>query len=142
MTVSCVSHGDRGDSALRITISLTPVEAATVGDDAKLMVEIIDSCLWAMGMLRSGVNSRDAGSPAPVAGDWTAALRGVDRLPRRVRAIRDAVTRTYAATGGTTRRLADALGISGSAARHRRARIAMRAPDTWEEWATAGRNSL
>ncbi|MER5213641.1 hypothetical protein ABT063_24490 [Streptomyces sp. NPDC002838] len=39
------------------------------------MAELLDGVLWALGMLRSRANSRDAGEPVPVEGDYTAALR-------------------------------------------------------------------
>ncbi|TPQ22668.1 hypothetical protein [Streptomyces sporangiiformans] len=65
MTVSCRS-GDDQSGGLEITITLTALETEAMGQDATLMAEIFDSYLWAMGMLRTGRNSRDPGTPAPL----------------------------------------------------------------------------
>ncbi|OUD03879.1 hypothetical protein [Streptomyces swartbergensis] len=70
------------------------------------MAELLNGVLWALGMLRSRSNSRDAGEPVPVEGDYTAALKGLDRLPARVRAVQNAVICSHASAGGTPRRLA------------------------------------
>jgi hypothetical protein len=134
MTVSCRS-GDEQSSGLEITITLTALETEAMGQDATLMAEIFDSYLWALGMLRTGPNSRDPGTPAPTPGDWVAALRGLDRLPPRLKGVRDGLIRAYTAAGGSLARMATAMNISTPAARHRRTRITRHSPETWEEWA-------
>ncbi|MDQ1022851.1 hypothetical protein QF035_000433 [Streptomyces umbrinus] len=120
---------------MEITITLTALEAEAMGDDATLMAEIFDSCLWAMGMLRTGRNSRDSGTPPPTPGDWAAALRGLDRLPTRLQGIRNGLIRAHTAADGTLERLAAVMNISRPAARHRRRRITSHAPNSWEQWA-------
>jgi len=134
MTVSCRS-GDDQSGGLEITITLTALETEAMGDDATRMAEIFDSYLWAMGMLRTGRNSRDSGTPPPTSGDWAAALRGLDRLPTRLQGIRDGLIRAYTAAGGNRERLSAVMNISRSAARHRHVRVTRRAPSAWEQWA-------
>ncbi|MFI6279826.1 hypothetical protein [Streptomyces sp. NPDC050988] len=97
--------------------------------------EIFDSYVWAMGMLRTGRNSRDSGTPPPTPGDWVAALRGLDRLPTRLQGIRDGLIRAYTAAEGNRERLAAVMNISRSAARHRHVRVTRHAPNAWEQWA-------
>lgn len=134
MTISCRSGEDQS-GGLEITITLTALEAEAMGTDATLMAEIFDSYLWAMGMLRTGRNSRDPGTPPPTPGDWLAALRGLDRLPTRFQGIRDGLIRACTAADGSLERLANVMNISRSAARHRRTRITRHAPKSWEQWA-------
>ena len=134
MTISCRSVDDQS-GGLEITITLTALEAEAMGKDATLMAEIFDSYLWAMGMLRTGRNSRDPGTPPPTPGDWLAALRGLDRLPTRLQGIREGLIRACTAADGSLERLATVMNISRSAARHRRTRIARHAPKSWEQWA-------
>ncbi|GAA3821439.1 hypothetical protein GCM10022226_47220 [Sphaerisporangium flaviroseum] len=139
MTVSHRPGDPHGNDDMEITIRLTASEAHSIGRDALLMAEILDSCLWAMAMLRTGANSRDAGSPAPTVGDWAAALRGLDRLAPRLRGTRDAVVRAYLAFGGSTQRLADVMAVPLSEIQNETERMMAKPPDVWEEWATTPR---
>ncbi|MGJ6969050.1 hypothetical protein ACSDR0_44870 [Streptosporangium sp. G11] len=139
MTISHRPGDPHGNDEMEITIRLTASEARSVGKDALLMAEIVDSCLWALGMLRTGANSRDSGSPTPTVGDWATALRGLDRLAPRLRGTRDAVVRAYLASGGSTQRLADVMAIPLSELQDDAERTMAQPPDTWEEWATTSR---
>ncbi|HET6855616.1 MAG TPA: hypothetical protein VFH94_00770 [Streptomyces sp.] len=107
---------------LDITITLTPAEADALGQDVDLIAELLDSHLWAIGMLRSGVNSRDPGSPPPTAGDWASALKGLERLPQRLEGARGAALRALVAAEARSGRMAWALS----------------APGEWERWAVGG----
>ncbi|WP_052425156.1 hypothetical protein [Streptomyces fulvoviolaceus] len=132
------SNADQ-NSGLEITIALTPLETEAIGEDATLMAEILDNCLWAMGMLRTGINSRDRGAPAPTPGDWASALRGLDRLPPRVQGICEALIRAHAAANGKLEHLASATNVSTTAAQDRRATVTHEPPGTWEQWAATVR---
>ncbi|TKK85083.1 hypothetical protein FDA94_27050 [Herbidospora galbida] len=96
---------------MEITISLTAAEVRCIGDDALKLTEILDSHLWAMAMLRTGVNFRDSGSLPPTLGDWAAVLWGGGRLTPRLQGIRSGAIRAFMAAGGTEERLADVLGL-------------------------------
>ncbi|MEV1009380.1 hypothetical protein [Streptomyces sp. NPDC049881] len=124
--------GEGGGGEVRLVLTAAEVEA--LGPDAVVMAELLDSCFWALGMLRTGRNTRDPGGGVPVPGDWVAAVRGLDRLPPRVRAVVDAVLREYAAGPGQVRHLAAALGVDEAEVRAR----AGRPRDAWEEWAGGG----
>ncbi|GAA0975270.1 hypothetical protein GCM10009555_032860 [Acrocarpospora macrocephala] len=137
MTISHRPGDDQTNGGMEITIRLTPSEAETIGRDALLMAEILDSCLWAMAMLRTNINSRDPGTPAPTQGDWAAALRGLDRLPPRLQGARDGVIRAYITAGGTIQRVAEAMNMSTSAAQDHSAQLTANPPTVWEQWATS-----
>ncbi|MEO3861646.1 hypothetical protein [Acrocarpospora sp. B8E8] len=137
MTVSHRPGDDQNNGGMEITIRLTPSEAENIGRDALLMAEILDSCLWAMAMLRTNINSRDPGTPAPTHGDWAAALRGLDRLPPRLQGARDGVIRAYITAGGTIQRVAEVMNISTSAAQDHSAQLTESPPTVWEKWATS-----
>ncbi|GAA1011204.1 hypothetical protein Aple_056530 [Acrocarpospora pleiomorpha] len=142
MTVSHRPGDDQNRDGMEITIRLTPSEAESVGKDALLMAEILDSCLWAMAMLRTNINSRDPGAPAPTQGDWAAALRGLDRLSPRLQGARDGVIRAYITAGGTIQRVAEALNMSASDAQHHSAQLTDDPPAVWEQWATSRRPGM
>ncbi|WP_190232862.1 hypothetical protein [Streptomyces avicenniae] len=129
--------GEDGAGELRLTLTASEVEA--LGQQALLMGELLDSCFWALGMLRTGRNSRDPGGGPPSPGEWAAALRGLDRLPPRVAGTAEAVLRAFAEGPGATAHLASALGVDEATARERRARATDRAPDPWARWADGGR---
>jgi hypothetical protein len=135
MSVSC-QHSEDQSGGLEIRISLTRLESESVGRDAQLMAEILDSALWALGMLRTGINSRDRGAPPPTPGDWSACIRGLDRLPPRIEGTRDGVIRAYISAGGTPEHLAHAMNVDDSTARNHCLRIQNENPGVWEAWAT------
>jgi hypothetical protein len=132
-----VSYRHRKDQSggLEIRISLTRLESESVGRDAQLMAEILDSALWALGMLRTGINSRDQGDPPPTPGDWTACIRGLDRLLPRVEGTRDGVVRAYTSAGGSLEHLAHAMNVDESMAQNHCIRIQNESPGVWESWA-------
>lgn len=126
------------DGGLEITIRLTAAEAESMGTETQLMAEALDSHLWALGMLRTGANSRDPGSPAPVQGDWASALWNVDRLASRLDAIRTATIRAFMASGGNAERLAGVLRTEPAEARALWTEMRNRPPGDWERWASGG----
>ncbi|AZM45204.1 hypothetical protein DMB38_04605 [Streptomyces sp. WAC 06738] len=136
MTV--VYRAPEGDDGLEFTVRLTPEETRVLTREVRLLAEIVDSCLWALGMLRTGVNSRDAGRPAPIPGDWYSALRDLERIAPRVEGTRDAVIRALAESGEGTGRLAHALHTDEEAASRRRAAVLGNPPSDWETWAAKG----
>ncbi|WBB60256.1 hypothetical protein O7599_32845 [Streptomyces sp. WMMC500] len=136
MTV--VYRAPEGDGGLEFTVRLTPEETGALTREARLLAEIVDSCLWALGMLRTGVNSRDAGGPPPIPGDWYAALRDLERIAPRIEGTRDAVIRALAVSGEGTDRLAQAMHTDEEAAVRRRADVLGNPPSEWETWAAKG----
>jgi len=132
------SNADQ-NSGLEITIALTPLETEAIGEDATLLAELLDNCLWAMGMLRTGINSRDRDAPAPTPGDWASALRSLDRLPPRVQGVCEALIRAHAAANGKLEHLASATNVSTTAAQDRRTTVTHQHPGTWEQWAATVR---
>ncbi|MFF3496498.1 hypothetical protein ACFYWS_34730 [Streptomyces sp. NPDC002795] len=127
------------NGSLEITIALTPLETEAIGEDATLMVEILDNCLWAMGMLRTGINSRDRNASAPTPGDWASALRGLDRLPPRVQGVCSALIRAHAAANGKLDHLASATNVSMTTAQDRQTTVTHQPPGSWEQWAVTVR---
>ncbi|GAB1818733.1 hypothetical protein [Herbidospora sp. RD11066] len=119
------------DGGLEITIKLTAAEA----DEAPLMAELFDTYLWALGMLRTGSNSRDPGSPPPIPGDWASALHSAERLPARLDGIRVAAIRAFMAAGGNAERLAGVLRTDPFEARRRWTELKKQPPSDWERWA-------
>ncbi|MFW6689483.1 hypothetical protein [Streptomyces sp. MAR4 CNX-425] len=136
MTV--VYRAPEGDDGLEFTVRLTPAETGALTREARLLAEIVDSCLWALGMLRTGVNSRDEGGPAPIPGDWYAALRDLERIAPRIEGTRDAVIRALAESGEGTGRLAHAMHAEEEAVVRRRAEVLGNPPSEWETWAAKG----
>ncbi|NAS24610.1 hypothetical protein GT755_23330 [Herbidospora sp. NEAU-GS84] len=126
------------DGGLEITIRLTAAEAEAMQNVPQLMAEAFDSHLWALGMLRTRINSRDPGSPAPVQGDWATALRDVDRLRSRLDAIRTAAIRAFMASDGNAERLAGVLRTDPAEARALWAEMRERPAGDWERWASGG----
>lgn len=136
MVLARESSEQAGDGS-QLTIELTARETESLGHDAQLMAEILDSALWALGMLRTGVNSRDPGAPSPAPGDWHACLRGLERLSPRIDGIRRGATRAYLSAGGSPERLATALHVDQPTARHIAAQLPAETPDPWQSWATS-----
>ncbi|GAA2653789.1 hypothetical protein ACXZ65_26790 [Streptomyces aculeolatus] len=136
MTV--VYRAPEGDDGLEFTVRLTPEETRALTREARLLAEIVDSCLWALGMLRTGVNSRDAGAPPPIPGDYYAALRDLERIAPRIEGTRNAVIRALAESGEGTDRLAHVLHTDEEAAVRRRAEVLGNPPSEWETWAAKG----
>lgn len=126
-----VEPGDGSSGGLKITISLTSEEAGVIENDARVMSEILDSCFWAIGMLRAGVNSRDADNPSPVIGDWYAALRDINRLTSRVEGTREAAIRAFLVSGGNVHRLSRVLDITLEEAQEVSDKILLEQPSEW-----------
>lgn len=136
MSIEIQRNGESG-TELRISIKLTPEETDSLGGEAELIAEIIDTYFWAVTMLRTGVNHRDLESPPPTAGDWYVVLKEIDRLPPRLNAVRDAVVRTFIDSGGSLERMAKALDVSHDDARQLLSRILGEGPSGWEEKITS-----
>ncbi|WP_198169357.1 hypothetical protein [Herbidospora daliensis] len=126
------------DGGLEITIRLTAAETEAMATETRLMAEAFDSHLWVLGMLRTGTNSRDPGSPPPVQGDWATALWAAHRLPPRLDAIRTAAIRAFMASGGNAERLANLLRTDPAAARALWTEVKGQPPGDWERWAAGG----
>lgn len=135
MPISYRTGDDTEHGGLDITISLTPEEARALGPTREL-VEWMDSALWALGMLRTGHNSRAKGNPEPTREDWYVALNDIDHhLLSHLAGIRDAAVRAHAEAGGTVQELANAMDVKRSAAQYRREQIVHLPPKPAEEWA-------
>jgi hypothetical protein len=131
MAVSCRA----GDDGLELSITLNRYETEALGHDAETVAELVDTLLWALGMLRAGVNSRDPGDPPPTAGDWLRVVADLERLPRRVEGAADAAIRAFAALSDRSDRLASAMKVDESDARRRLTRAAEEPAGVWEGWA-------
>ncbi|WP_181790270.1 hypothetical protein [Streptomyces phytophilus] len=136
MTV--VHRAPEGDGGLEFTVRLTPEETRVLTREVRELAEIADSCLWALGMLRTGVNSRDPGAPPPIPGDYYAALRHLERIAPWIEGTQNAVIRALAESGEGTYRLAHALHTDEEAAVRRRADVLGNPPSRWETWAAKG----
>ncbi|WP_424217788.1 hypothetical protein ACN20G_37145 (plasmid) [Streptomyces sp. BI20] len=125
-----------------ITISLPPGEADAISGDP--LEDWFDSALWALSLLRTGINHRAPlpGGPGTLTADtWARVISDLDhRLLPRLEGIRDAAIRRHAEAGGTIGDLALAMDTARSTAQSRRAAVltGRDRPSVWERWAEAG----
>jgi hypothetical protein len=105
--------------------------------DLEISAELIDTLLWALGMLRSGVNVRALSALAPQAGDWLRVISDLNRLQKRVEGARRAAVREYAEMGGDYSRLATAMDMETPQAEALMREVELSEPGLMEIWARA-----
>jgi hypothetical protein len=142
MTSPTYRHGsDAARGGVDITISLTPAEAAALGNEPSHLADWFDTALWALGILRTGRNHRADGDEEVTSRTLYTVLTDLDhRLIPRIEGIRDAAVRRHHELGGSIGDLALAMDVKKSTAQSRRNVIltGRDRPTTWERWATQG----
>lgn len=125
---------------LDITISLSPEEADVLGHEAADLCNWFDTALWALALLRTGLNTRRPDTPPTVAADWMGVISDLDtRLLPRLQGLRDAAIRAHQEQGGTLNALSLAMDSPKSTAQSRRNKIlGAMPPGAWETWARDG----
>ncbi|MEV6426025.1 hypothetical protein [Streptomyces sp. NPDC051662] len=127
----------RHDGGVDITISLTKAEADAIGPEAGLLIDWIDTALWALAILRTGQAVR-GDQRAITKDDFHTVINNLDKkLIPRLDGIRDAAVVRHADLGGTYGDLAIAMDVARSTAQTRRDAIERRQPTTFQKWATA-----
>lgn len=125
---------------LDITISLTPGEAKALGAEAATLADWFDSALWALSLLRTGLNDR-GWEPRDVTPEALyTVINDLDhRLLPRLQGVRDAAVRHHQELGGSLGDLALAMDVAKSTAQSRRNAVMNRPePTAWERWAIEG----
>ncbi|WP_329449416.1 hypothetical protein OG906_43465 (plasmid) [Streptomyces sp. NBC_01426] len=138
--ISYATGTDARMGGLDITISLTPTQAKALDSDAGQLADWLHTGLWALAVLRTGLNG--AGEPYSAGpDDWHTAINDLDRrLIPRLEGIRDSVIRAHTQSGGSVADLALAMDVSRSTAQYRRESVlnGKDRPTTWENWALDG----
>lgn len=124
---------------LDITISLTPGEAQALGTDAADLADWFDTALWAIALLRTGLNERGGEQQAITPDTLYTAISDLDRsLIPRLQGARDAIIRLHQELGGSIGQAKRAMDVAKSTAQSRRNAVTHRPETAWELWATKG----
>lgn len=118
-------------------MSLVDGEVGEWRHDLEISAELADSLLWAVGMLRSGVNARDRPGAAPQAGDWLRVVSDLGRLGKRVEGARRAAVRAYAEASGEALPLGIAMGVDAVEVEALVRELEGSEPEAAEVWARA-----
>ncbi|MFJ9523252.1 hypothetical protein ACIRPK_34055 [Kitasatospora sp. NPDC101801] len=122
-----------------ITISLTPQEAAALGEiDRDQLGDRLDTLFFALALLRTGRVCRgdNTGAPATVA-NWQLVINDLDKhLIPQLTGARDASVRAHAAAGGSVGQLGIAMDVPRSTAQSRRETLQAKVRSPYEHWAT------
>ncbi|WP_329583584.1 hypothetical protein [Streptomyces sp. NBC_01361] len=120
-----------------ITLSLSPEELAALGPDAQDLADWLDTAVWTLAMLRTGLNHRPTAytDATPTKSQWHIAVRDLYHLISRIEGIRDAAVRHHQADGGSINDLVRAMDCAKSTAQSRRNKILGSSPSHWENWA-------
>ena len=125
--------------SLVVAVELTRGETDTLRHEAIISSELIDSLLWALGMLRTGLNLRAPNLEPPAHGDWLRVIADLARLRDHAGGALDAAIKSYveSAPEVSLERLQGALKCDRERVQEILSSSPGREPDKWEIWASS-----
>jgi hypothetical protein len=125
------------DGGAEIAIPLASSEVGQWWHDLEISAELMDTLLWALGMLRSGINVRAVPALPPQVGDWLGVISDLHRLQKRVEGAQIAAVRAYVEMGGDHSRLGTVIGVDAHHAETLVRELERSEPGVMEIWARA-----